>query len=70
MKLPERLREALDNTGLPWKVEDGSKHYKVKLCGRLVAVFPLGKKRDADKRALLNTITQVRLAARQIKEIP
>ena len=70
MKLPERLREALDNTGLPWRVEDGSKHYKVKLCGKLVAVFPFGKARDYDKRALLNTITQVRLAAGQIKEIP
>ena len=70
MKLPERLREALDSTGLPWQVEDGSKHYKVKLCGRLVAVFPLGKARDADKRALLNTIAQVRHAARLIKEIP
>jgi hypothetical protein len=42
----------------------------VKLCGRLVAVFPLGKKQDSDKRALLNTITQVRLAARKIKETP
>ena len=70
MKMPERLREALDNTGLPWEVEDGSKHYKVKLCGRLVAVYPLGRGRDADKRALLNTISQVRLTARQIKEIP
>ena len=68
--MPERLREALENTGLPWEVEDGSKHYKVKLCGRLVAVYPLGKARDHNKRALLNTITQVRLAARQIKEIP
>jgi hypothetical protein len=69
MRLPFELREALDKTGLPWEIELGSKHHKVKLCGKLVAVFPRGKKHEAEKRSLLNTISQVRNAARQLKEI-
>lgn len=68
MKLPVELREALDKTGLPWEIENGKKHNKVVLNTRLVGVFPHGKKCDANRRSLLNTITQVRAMARQIKE--
>lgn len=67
MKLPCELREALERTGLPWDVEMGKKHNKVKLAGRLVAVYPHGKKQDSDRRALLNTISQVRHAAQEIR---
>ena len=67
MKLPEELREALDGTGLPWEVEAGKKHYKVKLAGRLVAVYPHGKAQERYRRALLNTITQVRRTARELR---
>jgi len=70
MKLPDELREALDNTGLPWAVKLGTKHNKVTLCGRLVAVFPRGRRQEADRRVVLNTISQVRNAARELKEIP
>lgn len=68
MKIPAELREALDKTGLPWNIEEGSKHRKVKLGGMLVGVLPHGKQQEAHKRSLLNTLTQVRLAARKIKE--
>lgn len=67
MKLPGELREALDQTGLPWEVESGKKHNKVKLAGRLVAVYPHGKKQESDRRALLNTITQVRRTAQELQ---
>lgn len=69
MKLPCELREALDGTGLPWEVEVGKKHYKVKLAGRLVAVYPHGKAQERYRRALLNTITQVRHTARELQPI-
>ena len=68
MKLPVELREALDKTGLPWEIENGKKHNKVVLNTRLVGVFTHGKKCDANRRSLLNTITQIRAMARQIKE--
>lgn len=68
MRLPVELQEALERTGLPWGVEEGTKHIKVKLAGRLVGIFPRGKKQETKRRSLLNTIAQVRNAARQIKE--
>lgn len=68
MRLPAELREALDKTGLPWEVEASKRHNKVKLSGKLVGIYPLGKKQESDRRPLLNTISQVRAAARQIKE--
>ena len=43
MKIPPKLEEALHKTGLPWEVEYGTKHYKVNMGGKLVAVFPHGK---------------------------
>lgn len=68
MKIPAELREALDKTGLPWEIEVGGKHKKLRLSGKLVGIIPLGKQQCRDKRSLLNTLTQVRLAARKIKE--
>lgn len=67
MKLPQAMREALDQTGLPWEVEPGKKHNKVKLAGRLVAVYPYGKEQTAYKRALLNSISQIRRAAQELR---
>jgi hypothetical protein len=67
VKLPDGLREALETTGLPWEIEVGKKHNKVKLAGRLVAVYPHGKAQDRYRRALLNTITQVRRTAQELR---
>jgi hypothetical protein len=67
VKLPNELREALDNTGLPWELELGGKHYKVKLAGRLVGVLPRGKFNGSHKRTLLNTVSQIRRAAQEIR---
>jgi hypothetical protein len=66
MKLDPKLEQELDATGLPWHTEVGGKHYKIKLAGRLVGVYPKGKVAGPYKRSLLNTITQVRRAAQEI----
>lgn len=66
MKLPAELREALAKTGLPWEIENGKKHNKIKLAGKLVGVYPHGKANGDHKRSLLNTITQVRRAAQEL----
>ena len=54
MRLPVQLREALEETGLPWEVVNGGKHHKVKLAGKLVGVYPHGRQKEAEKRSLLN----------------
>lgn len=67
MRIDKKLEAELEKTGLDWRVETGGIHYKVKLCGKLVAIFPKGKASTYNKRALLNTIAQVRRTAKAIK---
>jgi hypothetical protein len=67
MKLPDRLRSELEATGFPWEIEPGTKHQKIKLGGKLVAILPRGKAQSTHKRSLLNTIAQVRRAAQEMK---
>ena len=67
MKLPDEMRAELDATGFPWEIEPGKKHQKIKLGGRLVAILPHGKEQRSYRRALLNSITQVRRMAREMR---
>lgn len=67
MQIDKRLKAELDKTGLPWLVETGGIHFKVKLAGRLVCVFPKGKKQEGNKRVVLNTIAQVRRTAKEVR---
>jgi len=67
VKLHPLLVAELDNTGLPWDVVEGTRHHKVRLCGHMVGIYPKGNAAGVDRRALLNTISQVRRAARGLK---
>jgi hypothetical protein len=60
------IARALDETGLPWEVEAGNGHAKLRLCGHLVGVIKYGK-RNHDKRAELNVIAQIRHKAAELK---
>jgi hypothetical protein len=66
MKLPAQIEEALDATGLPWTLERGTKHQKIRLGGRFVAILPHGKEQTVHRRSLLNTIAQIRRAAQEV----
>ncbi len=69
--LPDRVREALEETLLPWNLEIGGKHWKIKLDGRLVGVLPKSKKmHDASGRPIKNTIAQIRRTAKEIRGSP
>lgn len=68
MRLPEKVREALEETGLPWDVEAGSRHLKIKVSGRLAGILPRSKFNSSHSRSLLNTVSQIRNVAREIKE--
>ena len=67
MKIDPKLLAALEATNLPWVAEEGGKHYKIKLAGRLVGIYPRGKAGKLQSRSLLNTISQVRRAAQELK---
>lgn len=65
-RVSKRLRSALDQTGLPWNLEQGAKHIKVRLAGRFVGILPYNGGSQADQRADQNVVAQVRRAAREL----
>lgn len=69
MKLDPKVRQALEETGLPWRIEAGSKHFKIRLNDRLVGVYPQGKRTEANPRANLNVISNIKRAARETKNL-
>jgi hypothetical protein len=68
--MPKSVRTLLDNSGLPWWVEPGGAHLKVRLAGKLVAVLPRGRsaKQSTDKRAELNTLSNIKKALRAFEQ--
>lgn len=64
MKLPPRIEEALNATGRPWSIEQGKRHHKIKLDGRMVGILPLSGFQTTDMRCIKNTVSQIRKAAR------
>ena len=62
--LPGELEEILNSCGLPWRIEDGSRHHKIYVGNRLAGVIPKGKSRNNLNTAHKNMIAQVRRAIR------
>jgi hypothetical protein len=42
-RLDPTIRDALNETGLPWEIVRGTKHYHVRVEGALVGILPMGK---------------------------
>lgn len=68
IRLPKPITEALEDTGLPWSVENGGRHAKIKLAGRLVASLGRASRSTSDLRPTLNVISQIRRAAREVSQ--
>ena len=68
-KLHDRLVAALDDTGLPYTVELGKKHIKVRLDGHLVLVTSRGKKTgdDSSPTQLKNGVAHIRRCVAAIR---
>ena len=67
VKFAPELEKALDETGLDWHIEPGSKHFKLRLAGRMISIIPQGVKRDISRVCTLKTIATVRRVAGEIK---
>ena len=71
-RIPNMVQAVLDEAtaaGLQYTVEDGGKHYKVRVAGKLAAILPKGKaiKDETDRRVLLNMRAQVRRAINEAR---
>ena len=58
--------QALEATGLPWEIESGNGHAKIKMCGHLVGVMNV-KKNGHHERAEKNVIGQIKRKAAELK---
>jgi hypothetical protein len=63
-RLPKPVQDALDDLGRPYEVEQGKRHRKIKVEGRLVGIVPL-QACDADNgRGMKNVVAQIRRAGK------
>lgn len=62
----QTIKQELENTGLPWDIERGSRHLKLKLSGHLVGILPGDGRSAMEGRALKNVVSQIRRAARKL----
>jgi hypothetical protein len=71
-RIPNAVQSALDEAttaGLHYALEDGGKHYKIRIAGRLAGIIPKGtaSKDAADRRPLLNMRAQIRRIINEAK---
>lgn len=71
-RVPNTIQAVLDEataSGLQYTVEDGGKHYKVRVAGKLAAILPKGKsiKSESDRRAILNMRAQMRRVINEVR---
>ena len=65
MKIDPKTRQALEETGLPWELENGKKHTKIRLAGQFVGILPQNG-RIAEGVANRNVVAQIKRAAKEI----
>ena len=57
----------LATSGVPYEIENGARHYKIKVGGRLCGILPRTGKPNTE-RSVLNVRAQVRRAIQEYKE--
>jgi hypothetical protein len=65
MRIDKAISKALDDTGLPWCLEYGKGHVKIRVADRLAGVVSTTP--CPNPRAKHNTITQIRRLAAKFK---
>lgn len=68
MRLPTLIEAALEETGQPWVIKMGGKHIKLLVAGRLAGVLPKNGGNESDRRAVHNTVRQIRNVARELRQ--
>jgi hypothetical protein len=65
----QRVLDEVTAAGLQYCIQEGSKHYQIRVAGKLAGILPKGKslKADTDRRALLNMRAQVRRVIKEVK---
>jgi len=65
MTASKDIEDLLNASGVPWRVDEGTKHLHIVVGGRLAAILPKGRQLRWDKgRGHKNVVAQVRRAIR------
>lgn len=72
IKVPPPIREALESSGLQWRVRPGKKHAQLWVAGIFLAVFSYGRKGDErfGVRDNNNTVAAIKRLSRKINPQP
>lgn len=65
--IDKRVLKELQEQGLPWTIDQGSRHLKLRVCGKFVGILPLGNGSQKG-RATRNVVSQIRRAAAGFRE--
>ncbi len=66
--VPDDARQLLEASGVEWEVRSGSRHFKVFVGGRFVAILPHAKPASRIKsRAHQNMLAQIKRAIRRLQ---
>jgi hypothetical protein len=63
----DRVRKELQSCGLPWSIESGGKHLKLRVGNKLAGIISRAGDNGGDPRAVNNCISQIRRVVREIK---
>jgi hypothetical protein len=67
-RVPDEVRAALEASGLPWAIEQGSRHQKIRLAGFMVGVLPTGGcNARINNRGSANVVAAIRRKAKELK---
>lgn len=67
-RLPKEIERALEQTGLPWELEQRGKHFAIRLAGRVIGVTSLSPR--AARKHHKTMVTNIRRATRQLPPQP
>lgn len=66
-QVSDEIEELLKGSGLPWSIEDGSKHLRVIVAGKFAAILPRARKgKRHEGRCHKNAIAQIRRVIRGV----
>ena len=67
LRLPKSVEQALTDTGLPWQIKPGKRHWKIFVDGRMASILPHGSG-DGGPRGFRNIISHIRRAGRDERD--
>lgn len=59
LKLDPKIKRLLNDAGLPWEIDLTTKHYQLRIAGRLVVTLPQNYS-SGPKRTQMNAVCAVR----------